>query len=67
MCERQIDRRSTPPKPCNDNEPQAMTHVMPRQPMTARMGILAVVLERTEQVRLDVLATGAVAIQGHRP
>ncbi len=46
---------------------QIMTRVMPRQPLASQNGILAVVLERTEHVRLDVLAAEAVTIQGHRP
>jgi hypothetical protein len=60
MCQRQIDRRSIPPKPCNDNAPQAVIREMPRWPMAARTGILAAVLERTEHVRLEVLAAGVV-------
>jgi hypothetical protein len=39
---------------------------MPRRPIAYRTGILAAVLERTERVRLDVLAAGVIAIQGQR-
>jgi hypothetical protein len=66
MCQRQIDRRSTPPKPCNDNQPRTITRLTPRRPIAYRTGILAAVLERTERVRLDVLAAGVVTIQGQR-
>jgi hypothetical protein len=64
MCKRQIERRPTPPKPCNDNERRAVVRPMPRRPIAYRTGILAAVLERTERVRLDVLAAGVIAIQG---
>jgi hypothetical protein len=66
MCQRQIDRRSTPPKPCNDNQPRTITRLTPSRPIAYRTGILAAVLERTERVRLDVLAAGVVTIQGQR-
>jgi hypothetical protein len=66
MCQRQIDRRSTPPKPCNDNQLRTITRLTPRRPIAYRTGILAAVLERTERVRLDVLAAGVVTIQGQR-
>jgi hypothetical protein len=38
----------------------------PRRPIAYRSGILAAVLERTERVRLDVLAAGVMTIQGQR-
>lgn len=66
MCKRQIRKRPTPPKPSNDNEPRAIWPTMPRQPIAYRTGILAAALERTERVRLDVLAAGVMTIQGHK-
>ncbi len=39
---------------------------MPRRPIAYRTGILAAALERTERVRLDVLASGVMTIQGHK-
>ncbi len=67
MCKRQIERRPAPPKPCNDNEPRSIRPFVPRRPIAYRTGILAAALERTERVRLDVLAAGVVTIQGQYP
>ncbi len=64
MCKRQVERRPAPPKPCNDNEPRGYKPFVPRRPIAYRTGILAAALERTERVRLDVLAAGVVTIQG---
>src|SRR4051794_4479608 len=67
MCKRQIRTRLAPPKPCNDNERGAIWPSMSRLPIAYRMGILAAALERTECIRLDVLAAGVVTIQGQYP
>jgi hypothetical protein len=40
---------------------------MPRRPIAYRAGILAAALQRTEHVRLDVLAAGVMTIQGQYP
>lgn len=66
MCKRQIRKRPTPPKPCNDNEPRAIRPSMQNRPTAYRTGILAAALERTERVRLDVLVTGVMTIRGHK-
>ena len=66
MCKRQIERRPTPPKPCNDNEPRLIARLILTRPVSYRTGIMAAVLERAERVRLDVLAAGVVKIQGQR-
>jgi hypothetical protein len=67
MCKRQIRKKPAPPKPCNDNEPRAISSLVPRRPIAYRAGILAAALERTERVRLDVLAAGVLTIQGQYP
>jgi hypothetical protein len=67
MCKRQIDRRPTPPAPSNDNEPRIVTGPMGRKPAFLRSGILAVVLDRTDRVRLKLVADGVLTIQGRGP
>jgi hypothetical protein len=64
MCKRQIDRRPTPPAPSNDNEPRIVTGPMGRKPAFLRSGILSVVLERTDRVRLELAADGVLTIPG---
>lgn len=64
MCKRQIDRRVTPPAPSNDNGPRAVTGPTDGKPAFLRSGILSVVLERTNCVRLNFVADGVLTIQG---
>ncbi|EIM30358.1 hypothetical protein MicloDRAFT_00009080 [Microvirga lotononidis] len=66
MCKRQIRKTPAPPKPCNDNEPRTVSFLAPRRQIAYRTGILAVALERTERVRLDVLTAGVMTIQGYK-
>jgi hypothetical protein len=66
MCKRQIDRRTTPPAPSNDNNPKPAERLMNRRRPGLRSGILSIVLERTERVKLDFLANGVLQIQGPR-
>jgi hypothetical protein len=64
MCKRQIDRRPAPPAPSNDNEPKIVTGPTGRRPASLKPGILSVILERSERVRLDFMADGVLRIQG---
>ncbi len=64
MCKRQIDRRQTPPAPSNDNGPRVVPGPTGQRPAFLQPGILSVVLERTDRVRLDFVADGVVTIQG---
>ena len=66
MCKRQIDRRQTPPAPSNDNGPRVVPGPTGQKPAFLKPGILAVVLERTDRVRLDFVAGGVLKIQGTR-
>ena len=67
MCKRQIDRRPTPPTPSNDNGPKVVPGPTGGKPAFLNLGILSVVLERTDRVRLDFVADGVLTIQGQRP
>lgn len=67
MCKRHIYRRPMPPALSNDNEPRVLTGPTGRKPAFPRSGILSVVLERTDRVRLDFVANGVLTIHGHRP
>jgi hypothetical protein len=67
MCKRQIDRRTTPPAPSNDNGPRVVTGPTGGKPAFLKSGILSVILERTDCVRLDFLADGVLKIQGRSP
>jgi len=52
MCKRQIDRGPTP-APSNDNEPRIVTGPKGSKPAFVQLGILSVVLERTDRVGLS--------------
>lgn len=62
MCKRQINKRPVAPKPSNDNLPKPAAE----RRLSFRSGILPVVLERTDRIRLDFVADGVVTIQGQR-
>jgi hypothetical protein len=64
MSKRQIDRRPMPPAPSNDNEPRVVTGPTGRKPAFVRSRIPSVVLERTDRVRLELVADGVLRIQG---
>ena len=64
MCKRQIDSRQTPPAPSNDNSPRGMLGPTGQKPAFLTPGILSVVLERTDRVRMDFVADGVLRIQG---
>ena len=66
MGKRQIDKRPIAPKPSNDNNPKPAGCLMTPRGIGLRSGILAVVLERTERVRLDFVAGGVLTIQGQK-
>jgi hypothetical protein len=66
MCQRQINRRPTAPKPSNDNEPKTVVRLMTQKSPCLRSGILAVALRRTERVKLDFVAEGVLTIWGER-
>lgn len=64
MCKRQIDRRPTPPAPSNDNDPRIVTGPMGWKSAFLRSGIPSVFLERTDRVRLELVADSVLTIQG---
>jgi hypothetical protein len=66
MCKRQIDQRPIAPKPLNDNIPTPAERLKTLGLPSLRPGILSVVLERTDRVRLDFVAGGVLTIQGQR-
>jgi hypothetical protein len=66
MCKRQINKRPVAPKPSNDNLLKPATRLSAERRLSFRSGILPVVLERTDRIRLDFVAGGVVTIQGQR-
>jgi hypothetical protein len=66
MCKRQINKQPVAPKPSNDNLPKPAARLSAERRLSFRSGILPVVLERTDRIRLDFVADGVVTIQGQR-
>ena len=66
MCQRQNTGRLVPLRPSNDNLARSAARVMASNRSEPRLGILAIVLERVESVRLDFVADGVLKIQGQR-
>jgi hypothetical protein len=53
-----------PPAPSNDNELRIVAGPTGLRPAFFNSGILSVVLERTDRVRLEQVADGTLTIQG---
>src|SRR3712207_7902912 len=56
----------SPPAPSNDNGPRVVPGPTGQKPAFLKPGILSVVLERTDRVRLDFVADGVLTIQDRK-
>ncbi len=63
MCKRQIGKMPITPTPSNDNNPKSAGCLMTTGCRAPCLGMLLVVLEWTEYVRLDFVAGGVLTIQ----